>query len=80
MSRFFLAALIGVTIAATASTSASAYHCLARSPNGASGAAFGALLVRAQNIAMRRCIFVAEISMGPFAISPTAARTSRTSP
>ena len=57
MSRFFVAALIGITIAATASTSASAYHCLARSPNGASGAAFGVLLVRAQNIAMRRCIF-----------------------
>jgi hypothetical protein len=66
MSRFFLAALIGMTIAATASTSASAYHCLARSPNGASGAAFGVLLVRAQNIAMRRCIFAGGNLNGAF--------------
>jgi hypothetical protein len=48
MSRFFAAAHIGVTIAAAVSTSASAYHCLARSPNGASGWAFGAFLGRAQ--------------------------------
>jgi hypothetical protein len=56
MSRFLVAAFVGLTIAATVSTSASAFHCVAASPNGASGAAFGVLLVRAQSIAMRRCI------------------------
>ena len=44
------------TIAAAVSTSASAYHCLARAPNGASGTAFGVILERAQSISMRRCI------------------------
>jgi len=66
MSRFFLAALIGMTIAATASTSASAYHCLARSPNGASGWAFGVFLGRAQGIAMRRCIIAGGNLNGAF--------------
>ena len=56
MSRFVVAAFVGATIAATVSTSASAYHCLARSPNGASGTAFGIILERAQSISMRRCI------------------------
>ncbi len=51
MSRFLVAAFVGLTIAATVSTSASAFHCVAASPNGASGAAFGVLLVRAQSIA-----------------------------
>ena len=37
MSRFFVAAFVGLAIAAAVSTSASAYHCLARAPNGASG-------------------------------------------
>ena len=32
ISRFVVAAFVGATIAATVSTSASAYHCLARSP------------------------------------------------
>jgi len=57
MSRFLVAALVGLTIAATVSTSASAFQCVARSPNGASGWGFGVFLVRAQSIAMRRCIF-----------------------
>jgi hypothetical protein len=41
MSRFFVAVIIGSAIAAAASTSASAWHCLASSPNGAAGTAFG---------------------------------------
>jgi len=57
MSRFFVAALVGLTIISTVSTSASAFQCVARSPNGASGAGFGIILERAQSIAMRRCIF-----------------------
>ena len=56
MSRFVVAAFVGATIAATVSTSASAYHCLARSPNGATGTAFGVILERAQSISLRRCI------------------------
>ena len=56
MSRFFVAAFVGATIAAAVSTSASAYHCLASAPNGASGTAFGVILERAQSISMRRCI------------------------
>ena len=53
MSRFLVAMFVGATIAAAVSTSASAYHCLARAPN---GAAFGVILERAQSISMRRCI------------------------
>jgi hypothetical protein len=56
VKRFFVAVIIGSAIAAAASTSASAYHCLARAPNGASGTAFGVFLSRAQSIAMRPCI------------------------
>ena len=56
MSRFLIAMFVGVTIAAAASTSASAYLFLARAPNGASGTAFGIILERAQSISMRRCI------------------------
>ena len=41
MSRFLIAMFVGATIAAAVSTSASAWHCLASSPNGAAGTAFG---------------------------------------
>ena len=56
MSRFLIAMFVGATIAAAASTSASAWHCLASSPNGAAGTAFGVILERAQSISLRRCI------------------------
>jgi hypothetical protein len=56
MSRFLIAMFVGTIIAAAASTSASAWHCLARAPNGASGTAFGIILERAQSISLRRCI------------------------
>jgi hypothetical protein len=56
MSRFLVAMFVGATIVAAVSTSASAYHCLARAPNGASATAFGVFLSRAQSIALRRCI------------------------
>ena len=56
MSRFLIAMFIGATIAAAVSTSASAWHCLASSPNGAAGTAFGVILERAQSISLRRCI------------------------
>ena len=66
MSRFLIAMFIGATIAAAASTSASAWHCLAKSPNGAAGTAFGVILERAQAISLRRCIAAAA----PVATSP----------
>jgi hypothetical protein len=50
MGRFLIAMFIGATIAAAVSTSASAWHCLASSPNGAAGTAFGIILERAQSI------------------------------
>ena len=56
MSRFLAAMFVGSAMAAAISTSASAYHCLARSPNGATGTAFGIILERAQSISLRRCI------------------------
>jgi hypothetical protein len=56
MRRFLAAALVGLTIAATFSTSASAFHCVARSSNGASGWANRIILERAQAVAMRTCI------------------------
>ena len=56
MSRFLVAMFVGSAMAAAVSTSASAYHCLARSPNGATGTAFGIILERAQSISLRRCI------------------------
>ena len=56
MSRFLIPMFVGATIAAAVSTSASAWHCLASSPNGAAGTAFGVMLERAQSISMRRCI------------------------
>ena len=56
MSCFFVAAFVGVAIATAVSTSASAYHCLASAPNGASGTAFGIILERPQSISLRRCI------------------------
>jgi hypothetical protein len=54
MSRFFIALIAGAAIASAVSTSASAWHCLAHSPNGATGAAFGIILGRAPAIARRR--------------------------
>ena len=72
MSRFFVAMFAGAIIAAAASTSASAWHCLASSPNGAAGTAFGVILERAQSISMRRCYTAA---VGLVAKSHGAGRT-----
>ena len=57
MGRFVVAALVGLTIALAGSTSASAFQCVARSPNGATGSAAGVVILeRARAIALRRCI------------------------
>ena len=44
MSRFLIAMFVGATIATAVSTSASAYHCLASAPNGASARPSGSYL------------------------------------
>jgi hypothetical protein len=55
MRRLFLAGLVGLTIAATVSTSASAFQCLARSSNGVSTWGYGIFFSRAQKFALRHC-------------------------
>jgi len=67
MSRLFVAALVGLTVASAATTSASAFHCVARSPNGAVGSASGLLILeRARAIALRRCILAGGNLHGSF--------------
>ena len=55
MNRLLATALLSVATAATVSTSASAFYCLARSTNGATGYAVRVTLVRAQAVALRTC-------------------------
>jgi hypothetical protein len=55
--KFALAtAIIGLTVLATLSTTASAWQCMARSTNGAVGLGSGMILERAQKFAIQRCI------------------------
>ena len=72
MSRFLIAMFVGATIAAAASTSASAWHCLASSPNGAAGAAFGVILERARQ---SQCADASTAAVGLVAKSHGAGRT-----
>jgi hypothetical protein len=53
MTRFLIAMFVGATIARVHRR---AWRCLAKSPNGAAGTAFGVILERAQSISLRRCI------------------------
>jgi hypothetical protein len=55
MNRFIIAALVGLTIATTLSTSASAFRCLARSSNGVSTWGYGLIFHRAASFAVRHC-------------------------
>jgi hypothetical protein len=55
MKRFFVATLVGLTIVAAVSTSASAFQCLARSSNGVSTWGYGIFFNRAQGFALRHC-------------------------
>ena len=73
MGRFLIAMFIGATIAAAVSTSASAWHCLASSPNGAAGTAFGIILERAQSISMLAGAYIAAVGLA--ATSHGAGRT-----
>jgi hypothetical protein len=56
MSRFFVAIFVGLVITTAVSTSASAFTCTARAPNGATGTGYSIIIGRAQSLAMRRCI------------------------
>ena len=55
MNRFVAAILIGFTIVATVSTSASAFQCLARSSNGVAVWGYGIFFSRATHFAVRHC-------------------------
>jgi hypothetical protein len=55
MMRFLEILVVGLAIILTAPTSASAFHCVAQSGNGAVGRADRAMLERAQWVAMREC-------------------------
>ena len=55
MKRFIVATLVGLTMAASLSTSAFAFRCLARSSNGVSTWGYGLFASRAQRFAVRHC-------------------------
>ena len=55
MKRYVVAALFGLTVAATLSTSASAFQCLARSSNGVKTWGYGLIFERASAFAIRHC-------------------------
>jgi hypothetical protein len=55
MKHFFAATLVGLTIVAAVSTSASAFQCLARSSNGVSTWGYGIFFSRASHFAVRHC-------------------------
>jgi hypothetical protein len=55
MRRFIAAAILGLTVVATVSTSASAFQCLARGTNGVATWGYGLIAERAQAFAIRHC-------------------------
>ena len=55
MKRFIVATLVGLTIAVSLSTSASAFRCLARSSNGVNTWGYGIFFSRASHFAVRHC-------------------------
>jgi hypothetical protein len=55
MKRLVVAILLGLTVVATVSTSASAFRCLARSSNGVNTWGYGLFASRAQRFAVRHC-------------------------
>ena len=56
MKRVFTVTLVGLIVVSAVPPSALAFHCVARSTNGASGWANRAFLGRAQRVALRACI------------------------
>jgi hypothetical protein len=55
MNRFVAAALLGLTLVASVSTSASAFKCLAHSTNGVNTWGYGIFFSNAAGYAIRHC-------------------------
>jgi hypothetical protein len=55
MKRYILATLVGLAVAGTLSSSASAFQCLARSSNGVNTWGYGLVFERASAFAIRHC-------------------------
>ena len=55
MKRFIVASLLGLMIATSLSTSASAFRCLATSSNGVNTWGYGIFFRRAAHFAVRHC-------------------------
>jgi hypothetical protein len=55
MKRFIVATLVGLMIATSLSTSASAFRCLATSSNGVNTWGYGIFFRRAAHFAVRHC-------------------------
>jgi hypothetical protein len=55
MKRFIVASLVGLMIATSLSTSASAFRCLATSSNGVNTWGYGIFFRRAAHFAVRHC-------------------------
>ena len=55
MKRFIIATLVGLTVAASLSTSASAFKCLAQSSNGVNTWGYGIFFRNASGYAVRHC-------------------------
>jgi hypothetical protein len=55
MKRYVVTTLAAVAVAATLSTSASAFQCLARSSNGVATWGYGIFFNRAAHFAVRHC-------------------------
>jgi hypothetical protein len=55
MNRFVVATLVGLAVAATLSTSASAFQCVAAGTNGVSASGYGVFQERAMRFALRHC-------------------------
>jgi hypothetical protein len=70
MNRFVTAILIGFTIVATVSTSASAFQCLARSSNGVAVWGYGIFFSRATHFALVIVVLPVESTV----ISPSVAK------
>ena len=70
MKRFIITTLAGLAIAASLSTSASAFKCLAQSSNGVNTWGYGIFFRNAAGYAVRHC----RVAGGVGCISPTVGK------
>jgi len=73
MKRLFVATLVGLTIVATVSTSASAFQCLARSSNGVATWGYGIFFSRARTLQCATVVLQAASTV----ISPSVGKAGR---